>query len=35
MRKLGSASNVKICGGGVSEVGCLDELALLIGQDAA
>ncbi|MBT1003966.1 TraM recognition domain-containing protein [Paenarthrobacter sp. DKR-5] len=32
MRKLWSASNVKIYGGGVSEVGYLDELSRLIGQ---
>jgi type IV secretory pathway TraG/TraD family ATPase VirD4 len=32
MRKLWSASNVKIHGGGVSEVGYLDELSRLIGQ---
>jgi hypothetical protein len=32
MRKLWSASNVKIYGGGVSEAGYLDELSLLIGQ---
>ena len=32
MRKLWSASNVKVYGGGVSEVGYLDELSRLIGQ---
>jgi type IV secretory pathway TraG/TraD family ATPase VirD4 len=32
MRKLWSASNIKIYGGGVSEVGYLDELSRLIGQ---
>lgn len=32
MRKLWSASNVKIYGGGVSEVAYLDELSRLIGQ---
>jgi hypothetical protein len=32
MRKLWSASNVKIYGRGVSEVGYLDELSRLIGQ---
>ena len=32
MRKLWSASNVKIYGGGVSEVGYLDELSRLIGH---
>ncbi|MCZ2404391.1 TraM recognition domain-containing protein [Paenarthrobacter sp. Z7-10] len=32
MRKLWSASNMKIYGGGVSEVGYLDELSRLIGQ---
>ncbi|BCW73469.1 type IV secretory system conjugative DNA transfer family protein [Arthrobacter sp. NicSoilB8] len=32
MRKLWSAANVKIYGGGVSEVGYLDELSRLIGQ---
>ena len=32
MRKLWSASNIKIYGGGVSEVGYLDELSRLIGH---